>query len=130
MELMFVLTKCLRLLCCFAAMLFVNGCYSHFAIEENDLTEIIRKNKISRIQLKDGTELNMTNGENVLISVESDSLTVKNTQGDFRKIALTDIAQWFEYKFNFIRTLIGTAVITATIYFLFIGTYIHFVPPP
>lgn len=109
-------------------MLFLNSCYSHFTVKESVLSETVNENKISKIQLKNGTEFDLVNKENVLITVESDTLTIKNVKGEILKIAQKDVVQWYEYKFNFIRTLIGTIFISVSILGLVIGTFIHFVP--
>jgi hypothetical protein len=123
-----IFSKRLFFAICLFLMPFLNSCYSHFMLKESALSETVNKNKISKIQLKNGTEFDLVKKENVLITIDSDSLTIKNVKGEILKIAQKDVVQWYEYKFNFIRTLIGTTFISVSILGMAIGTCILFIP--
>ena len=112
----------------FVIILFLSGCYSHFAIKES-AEEVVSKNReISKIKLQNEQEINFHSKENVLVSIGSDSLTYKDNKGEIHRTDVKDVNQWYEYKFNFFRTLVGTIFISVSILGMSIGTYLLFAP--
>ena len=128
MDLTVILKKYFGLFCYSVIMLFLSGCYSHFAIKES-IGEAVSKNReISKIKLQNEQEINFHSKENVLVSIDSDSLTYKDNKGEIHRTDIEDVSQWYEYRFNFFRTLIGTIFISVSILGLSIGTYLLFAP--
>lgn len=109
-------------------ILFLSGCYSHFAIKEGAEEAVAKNREISKIKLRNEQEINFHNKENVLVSIDSDSLTYKDNKGEIHRTDIKDVNQFYEYRFNFFRTLVGTIFISVSILGLSIGTYLLFAP--
>lgn len=93
-------------------MLIVSGCYSHFAIDKSIAKEALRKGTISKIILMDETQINFSNEEYLVVSVENDSLVYKSRSGIIAKTSLDDILQIYEYNFDSGKTFMkGMTVI-------------------
>ncbi|MHB8930899.1 MAG: hypothetical protein ACYC5R_09925 [Melioribacteraceae bacterium] len=128
MGLTVILKKYFGLFCYSIIMLSFSGCYSHFAIKES-IGEAVSKNReISKIKLQNEQEINFYSKENILVSVDSDSLTYQDNKGEIHKTDIKDASQWYEYRFNFFRTLVGTIFISVSILGMSIGTYLLFAP--
>ncbi|MHB8904907.1 MAG: hypothetical protein ACYC4T_08900 [Melioribacteraceae bacterium] len=128
MDLTVILKKYLGLFCSFIIILSLSGCYSHFTIKES-IGEAVSKNReISKIKLQNEQEINFHSKENVLVSIDSDSLTYKDNKGEIHRTDIKDVSQWYEYRFNFFRTLVGTIFISVSILGMSIGTYLLFAP--
>lgn len=96
----FMSSKYFRLLCYFIIIPLLSSCYSHFAIKESIEDVIVKKQTISKIKLKNETEINFYNNENVLVAIDSDSLTYQDSKGDTHKTAIKDVVQWYEYQLD------------------------------
>jgi hypothetical protein len=81
-------------------MLIVNGCYSHFVIDENTAKNVLKQKGISKVMLKDETEINFIDKENYLVSVDWDNLTYGDINGNEHKVLFNDVMKWYEYQFD------------------------------
>lgn len=100
--------KVFRTICFFLIMLIVKGCYSHFAINKSIAKEALKKGNISKIKLKDETEINFVNEEYVFVLVEYDSLVYKSSNGIIATTSLDDILQIYEYNFDGGKTIMAS----------------------
>ena len=89
-------------------MLIVNGCYSHFAIDENTAKNVLKQQGISKIMLKDETVINFIDKENYLVSVDWDNLTYGDINGNENKVLFNDVMKWYEYQFDGGKTFFST----------------------
>ncbi len=81
-------------------MLIVNGCYSHFAIDENTAKNVLKQKGISKVMLKDEAEINFIDKENYLVSVDWDNFTYRDMNGNEHKVLFNDVMKWYEYQLD------------------------------
>lgn len=93
-------SKSVNVISLFLIMLIVNGCYSHFVIDENAAKNVLQQKDISKIMLKDETEINFIGKENYLVSVDWDNLTYRDMNGNEHKVLFNDVMKWYEYQLD------------------------------
>ncbi|GEM_PF-3662303 len=92
--------KIFRTIGLFLIMLIINRCYSHFAIDENTAKNVLKQKGISKVMLKDETEINFSDKENYLVSVDWDNLTYRDMNGNEHKVLFNDVMKWYKYQFD------------------------------
>ena len=100
--------KIFRTICFFLIMLIVNGCYSHFAIDENTAKNVLKQKGISKVMLKDETEINFIDKENYLVSADWDNLTYRDINGNEHKVLFNDVMKWYDYNFDLGKTFMAS----------------------
>ena len=73
----------------------LSGCYSNFPIE---FSKIDDHKELSKIKLKNKTEYYFADGENQLLSISGDKLTLIDKNGIQKTINFTDIEEFYTYR--------------------------------
>lgn len=83
----------------------LSGCYSNFPIEMGKVNSTV---EVSKIKLKDKTEIRFNTGENQLLTVADDHLIYLDSGGITRKIYFSEVERFYTYRVDGGKIIFGS----------------------
>ncbi|MDP3583006.1 MAG: hypothetical protein Q8S39_13820 [Ignavibacteria bacterium] len=74
--------------------------------------------EVSKIKLKDKTEVRFNTGENQLLTITDDHLIYLDSEGITRKVFLSDVDTFYTYKIDSGKVIFGSIWISLAAFFL------------
>lgn len=97
----------LRVILFIVLLISVTACYSDMTIKES------YSEKISKVKMKDGSEIQFRESRNIIQSQNLEFIIYTNEEGDIKKIYFDDIAELYVHKFDFGKTFFSVFWILA-----------------
>ncbi len=82
----------------------LSGCYSNLPIEMGKVNGTV---EVSKIKLKDKTEVRFNTGENQLLTITNDHLIYLDSGGITRKIYFSEVEKFYAYRVDSGKIIFG-----------------------
>ena len=98
------ISRAFRGICVLFIFTNLSGCYSNLPIEMGKVHDTV---EVSKIKLKDKTEVRFNTGENQLLTITDDHLIYLDSGGITRKIYFSEVEEFYTYRVDSGKVIFG-----------------------